>query len=370
MRKSYSIIALLIATFSSVVLGQTKVGTLGGFYSFSPSVRGVGMGNVGASLVDNYSFYYNPAALAFLFPEEHAQIGFMPSRADFSARDYELHCNYYAVAAGIIDDQVGPQNHFYLNVGYYLTRLKETMRFTSYEHPQGDDESEIEDKFHNIMLAFGRAGVLDIGGGITMKAVDNKSGERALNFFGIDLGVLFRIPEGRLSLSFNREGTGRLYISPSAGFSTTNEKHMDNTHSRLGFSAEFGYQRRTARRYYTLLAIVPALDRVRPITGDKPVRYGAEASFFEALSFRIGRVEPYGPGNHDKTWGFSLKSRGLARFATDLLFPAWAHLHKGLCAVVSEKLQVEFDFAQRTFVNDLPISAKRNLRFYGVSISL
>jgi hypothetical protein len=369
-RKTCSIVALLIAAFSSVVLGQTKVGTLGGLYSFPPSARGIGMGNVGASLVDNYSFYYNPAALAFLFPDKHAQLAFMPSRTDFLAEGYKMRFGYYAFTACIIDDQVGPQSHFYLNVGYYLTRMKETMRFTSYEHPQGDDESEIADNSHNIMLAFGRTGVLDIGGGITMKANDNQSGEKALNFLGIDLGILFRIPEGRLSLSFNREGTERLYISPSAGYSTTNVKYMDNTSSRLGFSAECGYQHRTARRYYTLLAIVPALDMVRPIIEDKPVRYGAEVSFFEALSFRIGRVEPNRPGDYDKTWGFGLKSRGLARFATELLFPAWAHSHKGLRRVVCEKLQVEFDFAQRTYVNYLPISAKRNLRFYGVTISL
>jgi hypothetical protein len=372
LRKTCSIVALLIAALSSVVLGQTKVGTLGGFYSFPPSARGIGMGNVGASLVDNYSFYYNPAALAFLFPEKHAQLGLMPSRTDFLAEGYKMRFGYYAFTACIIDYQVGPQSHFYLNVGYYLTRMKEIMRFTSYEHPQGDDESEIEDNSHNIMLAFGRTGMLDIGCGITMKANDNQSSEKALNFYGIDLGVLVRISPGRLSSSLNREGTERWYVSPAAGFSTTDTKDMANNFAstQWGLSAEFGYQHRTARRYYTLLAIVPALDMVRPIIEDKPVRYGAEVSFFEALSFRIGRVEPNGPGDYDKTWGFGLKSRGLARFATELLFPAWAHSHKGLRRVVCEKLQVEFDFAQRTYVNYLPLSAKRNLRFYGVTISL
>jgi hypothetical protein len=375
------ILVLSIIVLSNLSAAQTKVGTAGAtFLELSPSVRANGMGEAGVALVDNYSYYFNPASLGLLHNGYHPRLTLFPKKAR-PTKEGMTGFQYFSFSTHIVRVNLAEELPVSLNMAYYLTRLKTgPIPITTYDHPEGTGLFfDAIDKAHNITLGAGASYLLDFAAGVNFKVIHDDYDEESATGTAVDFGFLLRIPSNQPTyLFYHKNPDLRLNFSATIGVSWCNiggELEMASASypipefKRWGISAPLGMELKSNGDYRELFLVTPALEILRYPDWSPVVRYGMEISVMEAVAGRIGMIEGWNEIN-DKTWGFGLKSRGIFRLIANLFTSESSQPDGSIMRFFRRQLDIEFDFARRSVSRGLWDRATYHYDYYGISISL
>jgi len=367
------ILAICIFALSIFAAGQDKIGTAGPqFLGMSPSVRANGMGEAGVALVDDYSFYFNPASLGFLHPEGRRALTFYPMQTDLAAI---FLFRYASFSSRVVSGSLSKQRPFTLNAAYFTSRLKgPAIPITTYDNPAGTGEYFNPTALaHNMSLGFGVSDFLDVAMGINFKIIRMDYGDIGATGTAFDLGLLINAPAQRFVAAPAHDGETRLYFAPAFGFAYCNMGHDLEMESydyplpefkRVGIAAPFGVEKMIDGRNTMLALFTPSVELRNISEWDDHINYGAELEFMEAFAGRLGRYHIYRHMRYD-TWGFGLKSRGMMRLVTGLFYNRSADSYGGVTKFLRDRLEIEFSFArERIRHTDVKYD------YYGVTISL
>ena len=370
-------IVLMVVILQMPVLGQIKVGAIGHkFLEISPSVRSNGMGETGVALIDNSSMYFNPASLGLVHENNRGQGTF------YSVKVYlptKFSYDYRSLSARLIQGDFYRGWQFTVGLGYYFTRLKsDSIPVTTYAYPSGTgDYIQAVDRAHNVPIAVGLTGRLDIGLGLNIKYIKEEIGQDKADGFAFDLGVLVRLPSDKIFFPAQQNNNLRPFFSPSIGFSLCNigpdfEMALQDSplpqFRRLGGAASFGLDLKSGGNYLNLFRITPAFDiRDYPVY-DPEIMYGVEIYLMDAVAGRLGKIDDN--TSEYNTHGGGIRSRGIVRLFTDVIFPRPSDSNKGLIRFFRDDLNIEFSYARKKCLSTTRAWVPRPSDFYNISVSL
>lgn len=346
------------------VCGQAKAETsLSSFLNMSPSVRANGMGEAGTALIDQHATFFNPGSLGLTLDGERFQLSFMPVRVKVGGLD-NVRYGYLGINVKLLTGHLSGRRPYVLNLAYRLTHLRSTFLITTYGNPMGEYITERE-RAHSFSAGVGVSEFFDIGLGTTFKVMtwdtENDRGDGT----AVDLGLIIRVPPDKFTFLNSSNDELRWHLSPVFGHAWCNigdvslnsESYNLRNTKRFGLAVEMGLERKTTTRQTMLFMLTPTAeidDDVRRTI----YKYGIEALVYDAAAIRYGGIDD--DGNHE-SWGVGLKSLGLARLVTDLFFPGAVQRQSSFTDFWRDRLQIEFDYADKTVWST---------GYYAISISL
>jgi hypothetical protein len=364
------------------VAGQGKVGIAGfgtsSFLELSPAVRANGMGQAGVALTDNYSSYFNPAAVGLLHEKDRFQFTFYPSRADFDTDGF-FQLEYWAGSLRLISGPIGDNWSFRLNLAYAHTRLKSYILMANYSNPMGE-WSKMIDRTHSVTLSMSVSAITELGIGITWKNIYESFENESASGHGFDFGIMARLPSNRLGSVFEENRRNRWYFSPSIGISWCNvgpdirikkyEFPLPYFY-RAGMAVPFGFEKEVNLDHLMLFKVTPAMELMRYPGEEEEDKFGLELTIVNAVSARIGRLEKdfgYAEVKYD-TWGIGINSQGLVRLFTDIIFKTSSNSYGAILKMLRNDIKLEFSFSRKNLHVPSGYIRDHNEDFYGLSIS-
>ena len=139
---------------------------------------------------------------------------------------------------------------------------------------------------------------------------------------------------------------------------------------RWGIATPFGLDLKKRENYLNLFRITPAYEVSKAPRIETNKMFGAELYLMDAIAGRMGRIENGHTRAEYDTWGVGIKSQGIVRIFTDLLFPQPSTSRGGLARFLRDDLNIEFEFSRkdRRLYNEY--MAREVDKYYGISISL
>lgn len=352
MRKFLLAFVILILGFTAMAYSQAKVGTAGAvFLQYSPSARANGMGEAGVALTSLNSPYYNPALIASPANPYRFSTSFWPVKNKIFNDAYKFgSCNViYSLPKGALG--LG-ENHT-ISFGYFRTSFKsKPIPVTTYEYPDGTGEFiTLSNYNHNLALAYGNKGILDVSAGVSLKLIGQTYDEESSNTQAIDFGLLIGKNLEIESLDNSIFHGSRLYLIPAFGLSNSNIgsdiEYVDQTWplwqiSRFGFSTKIGLAIEYIDETIDILSITAAYENEnqnRDVDYDyKRKKYGIEFGFYEAVYFRVGKIL------HD--WEDDVNTIGFSVRTDRLLKPIFGNIRQFRLYSI---LPLEFSYSKQDY---------------------
>ena len=345
LKKVFFTLSVLLICMSSVK-SQAKIGTTGAvFLELSPSVKANGMGQAGMTIVSNNSYYFNPAILGLLTACKQISVSSYPIWSKLSPIT-DLY--NFSVSLPVLYKKVGDVS-YYFGAAYYRTKIvSDDLVERTYE---GTGRTfSWKDKLDNVVLSFARTGTVDIAVGGTVKYVsESTSDDYSATGYGFDVGAIVRYN----MKNYTTEGSS-FFIIPAIGFSLKNlgadMMFINNPFSlpkstAFGFSITTGITRQFSdNKTANLYKLAPAFDIEKQHDDRWFYRLGVDLSMYEIINLRIGRITDNESSPSEMTYGFSLSSFRLGKFAMLVSGSNQSSL-SSIEKLFYEKMNIEYNFA-------------------------
>ncbi len=316
--KKIAVIIIILISLPGIIFSQTKVGTTQGeFLLISPSIRSNGMGQVGAALVDEYSFYYNPGSLGLYYLKDEFSITPWSGTNDMGGKFTYDHQSFsiplllkqYSKGKSIGISGVLSSNKY----------RNPKMEETDYNRVPTGRTIRFENFDYNISLGFGYSGLVEIGTGFSVKKFGEKVNinDYSTSYLAYDFGGIIRIPLGKY-FQLSSSEKYNLILLPSIGFSYSNidskikldgDSYPFPKTYRTGFAVTCGVNRSASFGHWEIGTLVPAIE-IEKTKGIKHIsKYGVELGIVEAFYLRLGSKEV--ENISVSTWGFTINSGGI-----------------------------------------------------------
>lgn len=280
---------LLVSLFlASTIFAQAKVGTTGAqFLESTPSVRSLGMGEVGAALVDRQSSYSNPATLG-LSGDYTLSFSFRPIMSDLGFSGSGVHYQFLNLSSKLTTLSSGWSIHGGAHLAHLSTgkMIERTYQQGTYEGT--GREFTATDNAYGVTVALANASPLSFSFGGTIRYVEENFHDYSSRGLAMDFGGVVRIPLGA-TVENNANSSPR--TSLTAGMSLKNWgpdlKIIDKTYP-LPSSFHFGLALETNLSDFSFTAAVEEKTSTKLKEGETSI--GLESGLRDALWLRVGSV--------------------------------------------------------------------------------
>jgi len=315
MKKSI-IVLMIILSLPGICLSQKKVGTKGGQFLLMPSsIRSIGMGQVGAALVDEYSFNYNPGSLGLYYLEDQISITPWTGKDDIG---YGINFEQPSLITPLLLHQFQNGSRIGLSFAFSYTEFNsDTTYETDYSQQPTGRMFYWTDKLYSTGVGIGFDGPVQISIGGSYKYFTEKTDNIKGTGNGFDIGTVFRIPMGHKIKLFNSEKYKTILL-PSFGFAYNNlgsSLEFNNNEydvfwtRRLGLAITLGLEQKGHFHSWRFISIIPAFEIEKTEQIKEINKYGAEFGLFECFYFRLGKIDQ-NENTAISTWGFTINSGG------------------------------------------------------------
>ncbi len=299
----------LVSVFlTSTIFAQAKVGTTGAqFLELMPSVRSLGMGEVGAPLVDRQSSYSNPATLG-LSGDYTLSFSFRPLLTDLGYSGSDINYQYLNLSSRVATFSNGWSMHAGLLWGHLGTGTMTEHTYQQGTYEGTGREFTATDNTYGVTMALSKSSPLSFSFGGTVRYVEENFHDYSANGVAFDLGGIVRIPLGAAVVDNANSGPR---TSLTAGASLQNWgpdiKFVDKEYP-LPSSLRFGIALETHLSDLTIIAAIEEKTSTKLKEGEASV--GLESGFRDAIWLRVG-VAGDSYREDLTTYGLSLSARGL-----------------------------------------------------------
>jgi hypothetical protein len=307
----------LVSLFlTSTILAQAKVGTTGAqFLELTPSVRSLGMGEVGAALSDHQSAYSNPATLG-LSGDYTLSFSFRPLQTDLGYSGSDVNYQYLNLSSKVATFSNGWSMHAGLLWGHLGngSMIEWTYQEGTYEGT--GREFTATDNTYGVTVALSKSSPLSFGFGGTVRYVEENSNDYSADGVAFDLGGVVRIP---LSETVENNGNSNPRTSLTAGASLKNwgpDLKLVDKEYPLPSAFRFGLALETHLSDFSFTVAVEEKTSTKLKEGEASI--GLESGLRDAIWLRIGSA---GNSYQDNltTFGASVSVRG---FLTRIISPS------------------------------------------------
>lgn len=360
------ILVLLFIVSTSVYPGNdTRTGTAGAAeLLFSPTISSNGMGEVGVSLVDDKTFYFNPGVLGLLAMENKISFSGYPGVKKILDLDF-----YSSSISFPLKKWNKKNNKFTFGVGFYYSKLSNLVEESSMDYPDGSGRFfEVSFKNYNLVLAGGYSGRYDLGFGLNFKLIKEDIFDVNTSGYAFDFGVIAR-KQYYKSYNSSQEyqwlfvpafGISYSNLGPEMGFSgigfdqTVNNRPFSPSSSkfelpsvwRYGISCKIGVVRDENNEKLNIITLTPSIEREDLKYSDGFSKLGLELNLINILYVRTGKINLFPDAN---TWGLSISSRGFFK----MFYQDIDKLENNpFASLVSKKMEIRYSYAKNSFEND------------------
>ena len=320
MKKFIIITILFILLIPGTIISQDepKIGTYSSqFLLESPSIRSNGMGQVGVSLVDEYSAYSNPGSLGLYYLKDEISITPWTGSNDIG---FGITYKHLSFSIPIISKQLSNGSSIGLS-GVLSSNKKISPEYidTDYNRLPTERIFQYEIFDYNISLGFGYTGPIEIGAGFSLKKLGDKDYNSSYewSYIAYDFGLISRIPLGNY-FKLSSSDKYKSIVLPSIGFSYSDidsKIYLDDVSYpylktfRTGFAVTLGIARLSSYGGWELVTFLPAVEVEKTENIKHITKYGIELGIVEAIYIRKGKRDKEDLST--SSWGFTLNSGGI-----------------------------------------------------------
>lgn len=313
--KKIAFILIILLSLPGITISQTKVGTTQGeFLLISPSIRSNGMGQVGAALVDEYSFYFNPGSLGLFHLNDEISITPYNYTNDIG---YGIKLKQPSLAIPVYLFHINDDAKIGINCAFSYSKFDfPDQEENTYQHNPEEIILDKNDELYDFSIGIGYSGSIQLAVGGSYRYLKETINSVSSTGSGFDIGFIVRTPLGDKISLFNKDKYRTIFL-PSLGFSYSflgmNVRDYEVQWTRrIGFAVTSGIEKKNNFGYWQLISITPSIESEKFEETKSFVKYGTEIGLLDAFYFRFGK---YDQDNSfvTTTWGFTLNSSGILK---------------------------------------------------------